>query len=235
MQKPKNNDFALEGTAKWKFDDGSNIYFTSDTHFNHDNIIRFCDRPFKSVQEMDEELIRRWNSVVGPDDIVFHLGDFAWGGSQVWNSVLDRLNGHIYLVLGNHDIKNLRQGYISKFEWVGYQMQITIEGRSVYLNHVPFLTVPGVYRSADQQVWQLFGHVHSTPDSYHKHEGSDKSRLKYLFPCQYDVGVDNNDYTPVPWNKVKDIINKQIEVAEFNSKPWYLRMWIKLKSKFDKV
>ena len=78
--------------------DGSRVFFTSDTHFNHTNIIRFCDRPFGSTEEMNEKLIGNWNSVVGPDDIVFHLGDFCLGGSAEWTKVLDRLNGKIYLI-----------------------------------------------------------------------------------------------------------------------------------------
>ena len=192
------------------FKGGSNIFFTSDTHWNHTNIIKYCDRPFKDVNHMNEELVRRWNEVVGPDDIVFHLGDFAYGGSDVWNSILGRLNGKIYLVLGNHDEKNIRQGYMGRFEWVGYQMHLNIEGRSVYLNHYPFLTYSGIYRNPEDRVWQLFGHVHSKPGM----TGMDKGRLECLLPTQYDVGVDNNDYKPVSWAEVKKKIEKQIEFKE---------------------
>ena len=189
--------------------DGSRVFFTSDTHFSHENIIKFCRRPFKDASHMNDELIRRWNEVVGPDDIVFHLGDFAWGGSDVWNSIMSRLNGKIYLVLGNHDEKNIRQGYMKRFEWVGYQMHITIEGRSIYLNHYPFLCYGGSYRGKDA-VWQLFGHVHSKEGM----TGMDKDRLANLLPTQYDVGVDNNDYRPISFREVSDIINKQINQHE---------------------
>jgi predicted phosphodiesterase len=96
--------------------DGSKVFFTSDTHFYHDNIIRYCRRPFKDAAHMDEVLIQNWNDTVGSDDIVFHLGDFSYGGSAEWVRVLNRLNGKIYLIVGNHDIKNLRQGYYSLFE-----------------------------------------------------------------------------------------------------------------------
>lgn len=189
--------------------DGSRVFFTSDTHFSHANIIKFCQRPFKDVSHMNDELVQRWNEVVGPDDIVFHLGDFAWGGSDVWNSIMSRLNGKIYLVLGNHDEKNIRQGYMRRFEWVGYQMHITIEGRSIYLNHYPFLCYGGSYRGKDA-VWQLFGHVHSKEGM----TGMDKDRLANLLPTQYDVGVDNNDYRPISFREVSDIINKQINQYE---------------------
>lgn len=92
-----------------------NTFFTSDTHFGHANIIKLCNRPFKDVEEMNEKLIENWNKVVSEDGTVFHLGDFAFGGSGLWNSVIPRLNGQIYLIIGNHDRKNLRQGYMGKF------------------------------------------------------------------------------------------------------------------------
>ena len=88
----------------FNFGDGSGVFFTSDTHWGHVNIIRFCSRPFISVEEMNDVLIQNWNNVVPKDGIIFHLGDFAFGGSQLWNDVLSKLNGHIYLILGNHKI-----------------------------------------------------------------------------------------------------------------------------------
>lgn len=185
---------------KYKFDP-EHTFFTSDTHFGHANIIRFCNRPFKNVEEMDEVLIENWNQVVSDDDTVFHLGDFAFGGSNVWKSIIPRLNGHINLIIGNHDRKNLRQGYMSSFGMVVPQLQIEIEGNPIYLNHYPFLCYGGSYRG----VWQLFGHVHSGPNA----EGLDISRLKTLFPTQYDVGVDNNDYAPISYKEVKGKIEFQ--------------------------
>lgn len=191
---------------KYKFDP-EHTFFTSDTHFGHANIIRFCNRPFKNVEEMDEALIENWNQVVSDDDTVFHLGDFAFGGSNVWKSIIPRLNGHINLIIGNHDRKNLRQGYMSSFGMVVPQLQIEIEGNPIYLNHYPFLCYGGSYRG----VWQLFGHVHSGPNA----EGLDISRLKTLFPTQYDVGVDNNDYAPISYKEVKAKIEYQ--KAEFKT------------------
>ena len=73
----------------------SGVYFTSATHFNHTNIIRFCSRPFKDVEHMNESHITNWNRVVGPEDIVFHLGDFCLDGSAEWVNVLNGLNGNI--------------------------------------------------------------------------------------------------------------------------------------------
>lgn len=183
-------------------------FFTSDTHFTHANIIRFCNRPFKDVEQMNETLIANWNRVVGINDIVFHLGDFCLGGAAEWTKVLDRLNGRIYLIIGNHDLKNLRQGFVGRFEHVAMQMHIMVGKQRIYLCHYPFLCFEGGYKN----VWQLFGHVHSRKSN----TGIDAGRLQYLFPTQYDVGVDNNDFTPVSFGQVQKIINKQIE----NSKEW---------------
>lgn len=85
-------------------------------------------------------------------------------------------------------------------------MQIEVDRRSVYLNHYPFLCYGGVYRKPEDAVWQLFGHVHSGPDC----TGLDVDRMQYLFPTQYDVGVDNNNYTPVSYRQVQQIINEQV-------------------------
>ena len=178
-------------------------FFTSDTHFNHANIIKFCNRPFKDVEQMNESMIANWNRVVGMDDTVFHLGDFCLGGAAEWTKVLDRLNGKIYLILGNHDLKNLRQGFIGRFEHVAMQMHITVGKQRIYLCHYPFLCFEGGYR----EVWQLFGHVHTRENN----TGLDAERLQYLYPTQYDVGVDNNDFTPVSFEQVNKIIKKQLD------------------------
>lgn len=86
----------------FKYKDGSNVYLTSDTHFNHENIIRFCKRPFKDAEEMNQILIENWNKKVPKDGLVFHLGDFAWGGYEAWKNVREQLNGEIILIKGNH-------------------------------------------------------------------------------------------------------------------------------------
>lgn len=182
---------------------GEKLFFTADSHFNHTNIIKFCNRPFKSVEQMNETLIANWNSVISEDDIVFHLGDFCLGGAAEWTKLLDRLNGKIYLILGNHDLKNFRQGFIQRFEHVALQMFIMVDKQKMYLCHYPFLCFEGGYKD----VWQLFGHVHTRENN----TGIDAERLRYLYPTQYDVGVDNNDFKPVSFNEVKEIIDRQVE------------------------
>ena len=184
-----------------------NVWFTSDTHFGHENIIRFCNRPFINAAEMNAELIRRWRETVPDDGIIFHLGDFAHGSSRLWNDILNALPGHKYLILGNHDMKAIRQGFMSHFELVTQQMTIRVGGQAIVLNHNPFLCYGGSYRD----VWQLFGHVHSGPAS---HTGLDHPRLKMLFPRQYDVGVDNNVYRPISFADVKAKIEAQVAAAK---------------------
>lgn len=117
----------------FKFDD-SKVFFTSDTHFYHGNIIRFCNRPFKDVDMMNETIISNWNNTVGQDDIVFHLGDFCLGGSAEWTRMLDRLNGRIYLIMGNHDLKNIRQFFC--FQAVRYAASVSkICLQTININH----------------------------------------------------------------------------------------------------
>ena len=87
-----------------KYEVTDKIFFTSDTHFTHNNIIKFCNRPFKDVEEMNQTLVDNWNKVVGPTDIIYHLGDFCFAGSAEWHSIIGQLNGRIHLILGNHEI-----------------------------------------------------------------------------------------------------------------------------------
>lgn len=152
---------------------------------------------------MNDALIRNWNETVPEDGVVFHLGDFAFGGPREWNNLLSRLHGRIYLIVGNHDMKQARQGFMSRFTHVSQQMTIRVGGQPIVLNHNPFLCYGGSYRN----VWQLFGHVHSGPLS---DQGKDLPRLGVLFPRQYDVGVDNNGFRPVSFREVQQRIEAQV-------------------------
>lgn len=182
-----------------KIEDSSKVFFISDFHANHANIIKYCDRPWKTKEEMTEALIENWNSVVGPDDIVFNLGDFMWSSS--WNPVLERLNGKIYLIWGNHDRKDFKDSYLNHLEYVCDQLTLLIDNKIVYLNHFPYLCFP-------KKHYQLFGHVHL---SQNKNEGEDFERCSYLLPNQYDVGVDLNDFKPISWKQVWERLQYQKE------------------------
>lgn len=177
--------------VKYKFNSKTDkVFFTADTHFYHKNVIRYCKRPFSSVEEMNEELINNWNKVVGPDDYIFHLGDFCFVGSDKFKSIIKRLNGHIILIRGNHD-HVISKSMEKSFEYVTYQMTIEIDKIKIYLNHYPFLTYAGPYKNPPS--YQLFGHVHNNKIG----------RLSLLHPTQYNVGVDTNDYTPISWEILK--------------------------------
>ena len=190
-------------------EDKNNTFFVSDSHYHHFNIIESCGRPFKDELEMNEVLIENWNKVVPTDGLVFHLGDFAWGGYNKWKEIRDRLNGNIILIKGNHDWKNLTPTAEKElFDLTTQQMLIKIGERSVYLNHFPFLCYGGTYREPEKQVWALHGHVHLGQLS---NGGRDLPRMKYLMPTQYDVGVDMNDFRPISWQEVEDKINYQVK------------------------
>lgn len=186
------------------------VFFTSDTHFSHKNIIKYCNRPFSDVVEMNKVLIDNWNKVVSEGDIVFHLGDFAFGGFPLWESIRDCLNGSIYLIQGNHDFKQNFQNkerFEKMFEKVVPQAQISVGGQTMILNHYPFLCYHGTW-GTDQNCWNLMGHVHTLRSN---NSGKDFERLQYLFPMQYDVGVDFNNYTPISFQEVKEKIDFQVK------------------------
>ena len=179
----------------------TNLFFVSDTHFGHKNIIKYCNRPFADVEEMKEGLIENWNNKVPKDGTVFHLGDFAFGGFPFLESIGGGGGGGIYLILGNHDLKQSfqnRERLLKLFKGVEYQMQINVDGKLIYMTHFPLLCFPDPEKNI-----ALFGHVHSGPNS----TGSDSPRLKYLYKNQYDVGVDNNNYTPISYAELISKIN----------------------------
>ena len=187
-------------------DEAEKIFFVSDTHFCHENTIKYCKRPFKNVEENDAELIRRWNEKVPKDGIVFHLGDVAFGDPDKVDKILEQLNGTIYLVIGNHDWRRIVNDHKWRFELMTQQINMKIGKRHIILNHYPMLCFSGAWRGEDA-TYQLFGHVHTSP---YTDEGLDQQRLKMLFTSQYDVGVDNNNFTPVSWKEVDQIINNQM-------------------------
>lgn len=188
---------------------GNNLWFTSDTHFGHKGIIQFCSRPFDTVEDHDRTLIDNWNSVVGLKDTVFHLGDFCYGNPAKMKEYRNQLNGHIILIKGNHDDRLMNKACEELFDYVTYQMKIIIDGKVVFLNHFPFLCFehdnPDVYTDGTL-MYSLFGHVHSRPNN----TSYDAQRLTMCYPTQYDVGVDNNYFTPISWENINKKIQEQI-------------------------
>ena len=189
----------------FRFDNGNNLWFTSDIHFSHGNIIKYCSRPYSDVEEMNEKLIENWNNLVKKDDIVFILGDMGFGSTTKITELIERLNGHKYLTPGNHDREHLtNSNFMCCFECVKDIIYIKVGKYPIYLSHFPFLCFDGAYKGMDA-TWQLYGHCHSKVGSM----GMDAQRLIHCFPSQYDVGVDNNDYKPVSFKQVEQIITDQ--------------------------
>lgn len=171
------------------------IFFTSDTHFGHKNVINFCGRPFRDVKEMNERLIKNWNDRVGVQDMVFHCGDVLWFNSRhETKKIMDRLNGTIYIVLGNHDTR--KQFELCDPEKIKilddtatlYIRKDDEKAIEIFLSHNPQMTWPHRMNG----VPNFFGHIHSGPNSKAEHDQD-----LPLWSLQYDVGVDNNNYAPI--------------------------------------
>ena len=103
-------------------------WFISDSHFGHEGAIKYCMRPYKSIEEMDEALIHNWNSVVKHTDNVYHLGDLSFHKPARTLEILSLLKGHKHLILGNHDKNNLNAACKNKFQWVKdyYELKIPL-------------------------------------------------------------------------------------------------------------
>ena len=133
----------------------SNVWFTSDTHFSHVNIINYCNRPFDNVEEMNNILIQKWNKVVQDGDIVWHLGDFALGDKTKIPEIVQQLHGNIYLVKGNHDNRSNQFYRDCGFKEV-YNLPVVLD-EFIVLSHAPMPFVPS------STMVNLYGHVHDSP------------------------------------------------------------------------
>lgn len=132
------------------------VFFLADTHFGDGNILRYENRPFATVEEMDRELIRRWNEKVGAGDTVFHLGDFSARGEEEDRAILSQLAGEKVLVLGNHD----RHRAPAQWRSLGFEEAVpwplVWEGFFL-LSHEP------LYINRNMPYANVFGHVHGNP------------------------------------------------------------------------
>ena len=173
------------------------IHFVSDTHFGHRNIIKYCNRPFQSTEEMEEAIVANWNSVVSPKDTVYHLGDFLFAPKDLIveeaNRLLGRLNGEIHILWGNHD-KVLRKNQKDlNFKSYSDLKTISCEGQKIVLCH---------YRLAEWDckhhgAWHLWGHSHGS-----SFENG---------PKDMDVGVDPLGFFPISFEQLKEKFTKEKE------------------------
>ena len=173
------------------------IFFTADCHFDHDNIIKYCKRPFKYIGHMNEEIIKRWNSVVSKDYLVYHVGDFAFKGIENGRRFEDRLNGTVVHIQGNHDLNNGIKSYITK-------CMMFFGGKDVFVQHHPPEELP----ICD---FVICGHIHDKwKFKLHKQNPS--------IPI-INVGVDVNQFTPVSTNSIlkqyRDIKGKYCKLNKY--------------------
>lgn len=183
-----------------KIENPSKVFFTSDSHFTHFNVAKLCNRPYSSRSEMNQCLIDNWNKVVPEDGIVIHCGDFMLShkiGFKEYSKYINKLNGTIYLTRGNHDRIDLGN-YDNKLI-VNDCMHIQVEKTIIYAQHYPCLAFNGDI--------QVFGHIHTLSDGkVHGLDSDVPAKLKFN---QYDVGVDQNNYTPINYNQLINIINER--------------------------
>jgi calcineurin-like phosphoesterase family protein len=158
------------------------IYFTSDLHLGHKNIIKYCNRPFKDEKEMDDVLISNWNSVVEKDDFVYILGDFTKiCKSAIINDYLIKLNGKKILIFGNHDEFIKKNIQLFDFYEVCDYKELIINSKEIVLFHYPIFD----WKNKKNGAICLHGHVHG--------KTQDVCNIFGLF----DVGVDANNFYPV--------------------------------------
>lgn len=169
-------------------------FLTADLHFDHSNIIKFCDRPFLDVEEMNEKLISNYNSVVRPQDEAWILGDFGMLSSENAKKIFSKLNGKKNLILGNHD-RDSRGNVLKHLRHLPWDRppsdyaEIKQNGHRIILTHYAGLTWSASHHGA----LQAFGHSHG--------------QLNPL-PGSIDVGVDNQNYYPISVDEfIKQAIN----------------------------
>lgn len=185
-----------------------NTFFTSDTHWGHANIIKYSNRPYASVDEMNEALIKNWNAVVQPGDTVWHLGDVAFCQYPKLVSILGRLNGNKNLVLGNHDqtiisnsITLINEGLFNSIQ--NYK-EIKHNGQMIVLFHYG----QRVWNKSHHGSIMLYGHSHGSLPPFGK---------------SVDVGVDckeiTSEYRPIAVEEVLQYMkNRPGEVVDHHGK-----------------
>lgn len=179
------------------------IFASSDLHFGHDREFLWGPRGFRSSIEHDEAIIANWNSVVEPEDIVYVLGDLMLGDNEHGKACVERLNGHIKLIRGNHDSdKRWNEIYptISNVvELVGWSTVIHYRKYHFYLSHFPTLTGNLEKESLHQMTLGLFGHTHSKDKFYEDR------------PYMYNVALDANHNTPVLLDDIIDRMKEKVQ------------------------
>lgn len=161
-------------------------FFTADTHFSHEKILRLANRPFANLKDMEDAIVTKWNKKIKKSDEVFIIGDFMYRGSGIEaNRILKRLNGRKYLIIGNHE-KYLKEPDFDRslFVWIKYYYSFKENKQKYVLFHYPIMEWDGYYSGAIH----LYGHVH----------GNNTDKFESLLgPKAINVGVDVNNFEPL--------------------------------------
>lgn len=169
------------------------IFYTSDLHFGHANIIRHCNRPFASVEEMDEALIKNWNAKVTNGDTVYILGDLMFRNKIPPEEYLSSLKGKKYLVVGNHDKAWMKKVDLSKW-FVDVEMMrfFTESQRKITICHYPMMSWP----FSNHEGWMIYGHIHENTNV-------DYWPLIAHNTHMLNAGVDINGFSPVSFEEMQ--------------------------------
>jgi calcineurin-like phosphoesterase family protein len=185
--------------------------FIADLHLGHANCLKFDARPWDTIDEMDEALIKRWNRKVRPEDHVYVLGDFAYRNRTSVKDYTDQLHGHIHLIRGNHDKRSVE--YESCFEEVVDYKDISVEvngvKRRVIMSHyfMPF------YNGHYYDTIMLHGHTHKTEESVIEEQIKEEIRGRGIRCEAYNVGCMWQDYEP---QTLEEIIARQDRQVDLN-------------------
>lgn len=163
------------------------VFYTSDLHLGHENVLKYCNRPFKSIEEMDACLIANWNRRITQNDTVYVIGDFIYRNKRTPEWYLEKLNGTKYLIIGNHDRYLDSEDFEREkyFAGVSNYMVISDSGKRIVLFNYPLCEWYGMHRGN----LHVFGHVHSA--------NSPTFKIVCQLEGAYDAGVDLNFYMPV--------------------------------------
>lgn len=157
------------------------VWIWSDTHFGHVNIIKYCNRPFKDIDDMDQTLERNWHNTVGPDDLLINCGDFTFKDTTKANALIDRCPGTSLLIIGNHDYKKRNVLRPLTFDFISESETFEFEGHEFILSHVPRLI-----RTLGT-AFNIHGHIH---DKFYE----DNGKISKYHSC---VSVEHTNYKPV--------------------------------------
>lgn len=142
-------------------------FYIADCHFGHKNILRFDNRPFADLHQMEEVMVMLWNATVQKGDTVYILGDFCWGKADEWLRIIRQLNGIKVLIIGNHDLSTFPAELKNQFADISPFKEIVDNGkdnsgRKVLLSHYP---MPFYKRANNDKYYMLCGHVHNTAEN----------------------------------------------------------------------